>query len=57
MRKGESFKKLPHPEMEGAIALLDDDVGYEIGGKVWSLRTLSTAAKDLVRDVTGCIND
>lgn len=53
--KGDAFKKLPHPEMEGTIALLDDDVGYEIGGKVWSLNEVSTAAKDLVRDVTGCI--
>lgn len=55
MGKGEAFKKLPRPEMEGTIALLDDDVGYEIGGKVWSLKRLSTAAKDLVRDVTRCI--
>lgn len=56
MGKGDSFKKLPHPEMEGAIALLEDDLGYEIGGKVWSLRKLSTASKDLMRDVTRCVN-
>lgn len=55
MGKGDAFKKLPQPEMDGTIALLGDDIGYAIGGKVWSLKEMSTAAKDLVRDVTGCI--
>lgn len=55
MEKGKTFKKLPQPEMESTIELLEDDLGYEIGGKAWSLKELATAAKDLVRDVTGCI--
>lgn len=53
--KGNAFDKLPQPELEGHIALLDDDVGYQIGGKVWSIRELAIAAKDLVRDVSGCL--
>lgn len=55
MGKGDAFKKLPQPEMEATIALLDEDIGYEIGGKLWSLKEISTAAKDLAVDVTGCI--
>jgi hypothetical protein len=53
--KGSAYDKLPRPELGGHIALLDEDVGYHIGGKVWSIQTFATAAKDLVRDVSGCL--
>jgi hypothetical protein len=53
--KGDAYAKLPDPSIEGAIALLDDDVAYEIGGKVWAIRKLATAAKDLVRDIGRCV--
>jgi hypothetical protein len=35
MGTGDALKKLPHPEMVPTFALLDDDIGYEIGGKDW----------------------
>lgn len=54
--KGDSFRKLPDPSMEGAIALLDDDVAYEIGGKVWRILPLAAAAKDLLRDAGTCLH-
>lgn len=54
--KGDAFKKLPDPETEGAIALLAEDVAYEIGGKVWSINELAVAAKDLVRDIGRCLH-
>ena len=55
--KGDALKKLPDQNLDGAIALLEEDVAYVIGGKVWKLGDLAVAAKDLVRDVTSCLND
>lgn len=54
--RGDAYKKLPDPSMEGAIALLEHDVAYEIGGKVWKIGDVAVAAKDLLRDVGRCVN-
>lgn len=53
--KGDAYAKLPDPNLGSIMALSDDDVTYLIGGKDWSIRELARAAKDLVRDVGGCV--
>ncbi len=52
--RGDAYRKLPDPTGEDTVALLDDDVAYALGGKVWSIRRIAVAAKDLVRDIGRC---
>lgn len=53
--KGDAYTKLPKPDLGSIMALSDDDVTYLIGGKYWSIGELAVAAKDLVRDIGGCV--
>jgi hypothetical protein len=53
--KGDAYSKLPEPELGSALAVLEDDVAYFIGGKAWSTSKLADAAGELVSAVRACI--
>lgn len=53
--KGDAFSRLPEPELGSALAVLEDDVAYFIGGKAWSTTKLADAAGELVSSVRACI--
>lgn len=53
--EGDAFSRLPTPELKTAIAVLEDDVAYFVGGKAWSVGKLADAATNLVSSVRQCI--
>lgn len=55
--RGKAFSKLPEPHLGSGIALLETDIVYLIGGKVWMLGELSNAAAVLVESIRSCIRD
>ena len=55
--KGDAFSRLPDPQLGTAIAVVDDDVAYFIGGKAWSLGKLADAANDLVTSIRRCVSE
>lgn len=54
--KGDAFAKLPDPDLGNALAVLENDVIYLIGGKVWSTSNLADAAARLVSEVRSCLS-